>query len=153
MGGAFSPEHVDAGIIPRLCSELFQVRQEIETGGISKWVVEVGFVEVYNEKVSDLLARRKHDARGRVAEADNDVFVEPRGCPKRGIYLEGQVLKRVDSPSEIEALLELGNQVRHVAATNMNHRSSRSHAGARQPYPRTWYRLFPLYQMPALHPV
>ena len=128
-GGSFSADDPEAGVIPRLCAELFQVRAKIESGGVSKWTVEVGFIEVYNEKVSDLLADRKKDSKGKALKDDlGDVYVELREHQTKGVFLDGQVLKQVDHPADIEALIEMGNQVRHVAATKMNHRSSRSHA-------------------------
>ncbi|PWU83055.1 putative kinesin-like protein [Trypanosoma cruzi] len=57
IGGA------DAGVTPRLCLELFQMRERIEAEGHSKWSVEVGYIEVYNERVSDLLAKRKKGSK------------------------------------------------------------------------------------------
>lgn len=49
MGSAEQP-----GIIPRLCSSLFG-RTERETREGEGFTVEVSFMEIYNEKVRDLL--------------------------------------------------------------------------------------------------
>ncbi|PBJ76841.1 kinesin K39 [Trypanosoma cruzi cruzi] len=115
IGGA------DAGVTPRLCLELFQMRERIEAEGHSKWSVEVGYIEVYNERVSDLLAKRKKGSK-------EEVFVDVREHPTRGVFIEGQELREVSSLDEVLGLIEAGNRVRHTAATKMNDRSSRSHA-------------------------
>ncbi|KAF8279209.1 kinesin-like protein [Trypanosoma cruzi] len=115
VGGA------DAGVTPRLCLELFQMRERIEAEGHSKWSVEVGYIEVYNERVSDLLAKRKKGSK-------EEVFVDVREHPTRGVFIEGQELREVSSLDEVLGLIEAGNRVRHTAATKMNDRSSRSHA-------------------------
>ena len=44
----------EPGLIPRLCSALFE-RIEQETGETKTFNVEVSFLEIYNEKVRDLL--------------------------------------------------------------------------------------------------
>ncbi|KAH9597880.1 Kinesin motor domain [Trypanosoma melophagium] len=112
---------VDAGVTPRLCLELFQTRDRIESEGHSKWTVEVGYIEVYNERVSDLLAKRKKGSK-------EEVFVEVREHPTRGVFIEGQRLREVSCLDDVVELIEAGNRVRHTAATKMNDRSSRSHA-------------------------
>ena len=125
-GGSFDANHPDAGVIPRLCKDLFDEQRKIEEAGASRWTVKVGFIEVYNEKVSDLLAERgAKTARGGKAE---DVILDVREHPQHGVFAEGQEFKAVKAPEEIAKLIEQGNDVRHVAATSMNNRSSRSHA-------------------------
>lgn len=49
MGTADQP-----GLIPRLCSALFERTQKEETDELS-FKVEVSYMEIYNEKVRDLL--------------------------------------------------------------------------------------------------
>lgn len=44
--------HDQPGLIPRLCQVLFD---RIETNGGNSFKVEVSFMEIYNEKVRDLL--------------------------------------------------------------------------------------------------
>ncbi|CUG94188.1 kinesin, putative, partial [Bodo saltans] len=126
-GGSFDADHPDAGVIPRLCKDLFIIRQTVQDKGACRWCVEVGFVEVYNEKVSDLLADRKKDAKGKPLVGE-DVYLEVREHPQRGVFVEGQTFRPVDGAEDIASLIDLGNNVRHVAATKMNNRSSRSHA-------------------------
>ena len=44
----------DPGLIPKLCRELFN-RINKETSESKQFTVEVSFLEIYNEKVRDLL--------------------------------------------------------------------------------------------------
>jgi kinesin family protein 13 len=48
----------NAGIIPRLCTSIFQ-QIEQETSESSSFKVEVSYMEIYNEKVRDLLDPKK----------------------------------------------------------------------------------------------
>ncbi|CCW64265.1 unnamed protein product [Phytomonas sp. EM1] len=110
------------GVAPRIFQEIFQRKSEIESteGNASIWTVEVGYVEVYNERVSDLLAKRP--------KPGEEVFVEVREHPSRGVFLEGQRLVPAKSFNDVIKCVESGNVVRHTASTKMNNRSSRSHA-------------------------
>ena len=47
-----SPE--EEGLIPRICQELFRKMQESKQSG-SSFRTEVSYLEIYNEKVKDLL--------------------------------------------------------------------------------------------------
>ena len=118
----------DPGIIPRLCTELFERKRKREIAKpTSKWEITVGYIEVYNEKVSDLLAPRKPAASAK-GKASEDAYCEIREHPKQGIFVDGQTIKPVASPEEILALISSGNDQRKTAATLMNASSSRSHA-------------------------
>ncbi|XP_043962725.1 kinesin-like protein KIF13B isoform X6 [Gambusia affinis] len=111
MGSAEQP-----GLIPRLCSSLFsrtvQEARECET-----FTVEVSYMEIYNEKVRDLLDPKGSRQALRVRE--HNVF---------GPYVDGLSRLAVASYKDIESLMSEGNKSRTVAATNMNEESSRSHA-------------------------
>ncbi|GET87142.1 kinesin K39, putative [Leishmania tarentolae] len=113
-----------SGVTPRICLEIFARKASVEAEGHSRWIVELGYVEVYNERVSDLLGKRKKGAKG----GGEEVYVDVREHPSRGVFLEGQRLVEVGSLDDVVGLLEVGNAVRHTAATKMNDRSSRSHA-------------------------
>lgn len=67
-------------------------------------------MEIYNEVIRDLLN-------------PTDKQLKIREHPKLGIYVEHLAELVVNSPEEISALLEQGNKVKQVAATNMNDRS------------------------------
>ena len=74
-------------------------------------------MEIYNEKVHDLLDPGPHKHSLKVRE--HTVL---------GPYVDGLALLAVASYEDIETLMEEGNKSRTVAATNMNCESSRSHA-------------------------
>ncbi|CAJ1014441.1 putative Microtubule binding/Kinesin motor domain containing protein, partial [Leishmania utingensis] len=42
-----------SGVTPRICLEIFARKASVEAEGHSRWSVELGYVEVYNERVSD----------------------------------------------------------------------------------------------------
>ncbi|KAF3202234.1 kinesin-like protein Klp8 [Orbilia oligospora] len=77
---------------------------------------EVSYLEIYNEKVRDLL------------NPSNKGALKVREHPSLGPYVEDLAKLVVTSFREIENLMDEGNKARTVAATNMNETSSRSHA-------------------------
>uniref|UniRef100_A0A8C5EQ94 Kinesin family member 13A n=1 Tax=Gouania willdenowi TaxID=441366 RepID=A0A8C5EQ94_GOUWI len=104
------------GLIPRLCCSLFE-RVHIEANEAHSFKVEVSFMEIYNEKVRDLL-----DPKG------SRQSLKVREHKVLGPYVDGLSLLAVTSFEDIEVLMSEGNKSRTVAATNMNEESSRSHA-------------------------
>ena len=107
----------DKGIIPLTCMELFdRVKQKEEADSKLKFTVEVSYIEIYNEKVRDLL-NPKNQGNLRVREH-----------PSLGPYVEDLSKLVVSSYDEMMTLMDEGNKARTVAATNMNETSSRSHA-------------------------
>lgn len=46
------------GIIPRLCTVIFE-KIRVETNELTTFKVEVSYMEIYNEKVRDLLDSKK----------------------------------------------------------------------------------------------
>ncbi|XP_035527855.1 kinesin-like protein KIF13A isoform X5 [Morone saxatilis] len=104
------------GLIPRLCCSLFErVHREGNEGHTFK--VEVSYMEIYNEKVRDLL-----DPKG------SRQSLKVREHKVLGPYVDGLSQLAVTSFEDIEVLMSEGNKSRTVAATNMNEESSRSHA-------------------------
>ncbi|XP_051577998.1 kinesin-like protein KIF13B isoform X2 [Myxocyprinus asiaticus] len=104
------------GLIPRLCSSLFErtIQHQREE---ESFTVEVSYMEIYNEKVRDLLDPKGSRQALRVRE--HNVL---------GPYVDGLSRLAVESYKDIESLMSEGNKSRTVAATNMNEESSRSHA-------------------------
>ncbi|KAF8264294.1 kinesin-like protein [Lactarius quietus] len=108
---------LDKGIIPQTCSELFvRVADKSAADVHLKFTVEVSYIEIYNEKVRDLL-NPKNTGNLRVREH-----------PILGPYVEDLSKLAVNSYDEMMTLMDEGNKARTVAATNMNETSSRSHA-------------------------
>ncbi|EGO27133.1 hypothetical protein SERLADRAFT_354579 [Serpula lacrymans var. lacrymans S7.9] len=107
----------DKGIIPLTCSELFvRVEDKKLVDPNVSFTVEVSYIEIYNEKVRDLL-NPKNSGNLRVREH-----------PSLGPYVEDLSKLVVNSYDEMMTLMDEGNKARTVAATNMNETSSRSHA-------------------------
>uniref|UniRef100_UPI00398F2433 kinesin-like protein KIF13B isoform X2 n=1 Tax=Pristiophorus japonicus TaxID=55135 RepID=UPI00398F2433 len=104
------------GLIPRLCSKLFE-RALQEANEEQSFTVEVSYMEIYNEKVRDLL-----DPKG------SRHTLKVREHKVLGPYVDGLSKLAVASYKDIESLMSEGNKSRTVAATNMNEESSRSHA-------------------------
>ncbi|CDS10964.1 hypothetical protein LRAMOSA03229 [Lichtheimia ramosa] len=119
----------DYGIIPRTCSELFERINRNDDPNL-KYHVEVTYIEIYNEKVRDLLNPK------------NKGNLKVREHPSTGPYVEDLSRATVESFNDINNLMDDGNKAsgrkllsfpifthaRTVAATNMNETSSRSHA-------------------------
>uniref|UniRef100_A0A3Q3JIR6 Kinesin motor domain-containing protein n=1 Tax=Monopterus albus TaxID=43700 RepID=A0A3Q3JIR6_MONAL len=104
------------GLIPRLCCSLFE-RVHREATDANTFKVEVSYMEIYNEKVRDLL-----DPKG------SRQSLKVREHKVLGPYVDGLSQLAVTSFADIEVLMSEGNKSRTVAATNMNEESSRSHA-------------------------
>ena len=81
----------------------------------TKHVVRVSYLEIYNERILDLL-----DIESGTKQLRENI--------KTGVYVDKLVEKVVRSPDEAAAWMEVGNNNRKTASTAMNAQSSRSHA-------------------------
>ncbi|XP_066520580.1 kinesin-like protein KIF1A isoform X6 [Hoplias malabaricus] len=104
------------GIIPLLCEDLFTKINDSNNDNSKSYSVEVSYMEIYCERVRDLL-NPKNKGNLRVREH-----------PLLGPYVEDLSKLAVTSYNDIQDLMDSGNKARTVAATNMNETSSRSHA-------------------------
>ncbi|KAJ5218033.1 uncharacterized protein N7498_000132 [Penicillium cinerascens] len=104
------------GVIPRICQSMFERITGIQQDKNLNCTVEVSYLEIYNERVRDLL------------NPSNKGNLKVREHPATGPYVEDLAKLVVRSFDEIENLMDEGNKARTVAATNMNETSSRSHA-------------------------
>ncbi|XP_041801571.1 kinesin-like protein KIF1B isoform X2 [Chelmon rostratus] len=109
-------EEGQEGIIPMLCEDLFEKINEDSNKEELSYSVEVSYMEIYCERVRDLL-NPKNKGNLRVREH-----------PLMGPYVEDLSKLAVTSYTDIADLMDAGNKARTVAATNMNETSSRSHA-------------------------
>ncbi|XP_024915367.1 kinesin-like protein KIF1B isoform X6 [Cynoglossus semilaevis] len=109
-------EEGQEGIIPMLCEDLFEKINEGSNKEELSYSVEVSYMEIYCERVRDLL-NPKNKGNLRVREH-----------PLLGPYVEDLSKLAVTSYTDIADLMDAGNKARTVAATNMNETSSRSHA-------------------------
>lgn len=108
-------EEGQEGIIPMICKDLFSRIRDTASDEL-KYSVEVSYMEIYCERVRDLL-NPKNKGNLRVREH-----------PLLGPYVEDLSKLAVTSYQDIHDLIDEGNKARTVAATNMNETSSRSHA-------------------------
>ena len=106
----------EAGVIPKICQDMFERITRIQQDKNLNCTVEVSYLEIYNERVRDLL---NPTTKGNL---------KVREHPSTGPYVEDLAKLVVRSFEEIENLMDEGNKARTVAATNMNETSSRSHA-------------------------
>uniref|UniRef100_A0A673AXG8 Kinesin-like protein n=1 Tax=Sphaeramia orbicularis TaxID=375764 RepID=A0A673AXG8_9TELE len=101
------------GIIPRIASDIFDHIYSMDEN--LEFHIKVSYFEIYLDKIRDLLDVSKtnlavHEDKNRVP------FV--KGCTERF----------VSSPEEVMDVIDEGKANRHVAVTNMNEHSSRSHS-------------------------
>ena len=106
----------EAGVIPRICEDMFRRIAETQEDKNLTYTVEVSYLEIYNERVRDLL---NPTTKGNL---------KVREHPSTGPYVEDLAKLVVRSFQEIQHLMDEGNKARTVAATSMNETSSRSHA-------------------------
>ncbi|XP_051867225.1 kinesin-like protein KIF28 [Pristis pectinata] len=105
----------DRGIIPLTCDELFKaIKQDQEDD--KQYQIYFSMLEIYNEKVIDLLSERKQPGGLRVRESS-----------QRGFYVEDIKSVPCENYEQIEQLMKEGTRKRSTASTNINMTSSRSH--------------------------
>ncbi|XP_042242970.1 kinesin-like protein Klp98A isoform X2 [Homarus americanus] len=113
MGSQTTP-----GLIPRICEALFSSMAEGREAGTT-YKVEVSYLEIYNERVKDLLRQGAHN---------NTHSLRVREHPKLGPYVQDLSCHLVHQYHDIQELMRRGNSHRTTASTHMNDTSSRSHA-------------------------
>ncbi|KPI89439.1 putative kinesin [Leptomonas seymouri] len=123
----------ERGIMPRLFTDLFRrMHEERDKDETVTFTVEVSFLEIYCEKVRDLLAIAglavPDNAGCTKASPSTGGPLRIRQHPSLGPYVEGLIhLKVRDEESVLKHLLN-GLRDRATAGTSMNEHSSRSHA-------------------------
>ncbi|KAH7149941.1 P-loop containing nucleoside triphosphate hydrolase protein [Dactylonectria estremocensis] len=101
------------GVIPRIVEQIFA--SIMSSPGTIEYTVRVSYMEIYMEKIRDLLAPQN----------DNLPVHEEKN---RGVYVKGLLEIYVSSVQEVYEVMKRGGNARAVAATNMNQESSRSHS-------------------------
>jgi Kinesin motor domain len=104
-------EGINEGIIGRTVRKLFDEKQKIVdlSRGESNITISVELLEIYNEKVRDLLSSGREDLK----LTSNEVV--------------GNILVETNTVSEVLQVLKLAQGRRCVKSTNSNSESSRSH--------------------------
>jgi len=111
------PDVIDSddkkGIIPRMMSYLFETI--LNSSEHIEFNVKVSFLELYNEKLQDLLDPRKNNLQIKEDKA-------------KGIFVQDATEIYVTSAEQMKQVHKSGFESRTIAATRMNERSSRSHS-------------------------
>ena len=124
-----SPSH---GLIPRIINYLFNENEKVNniiTGGNSekckniKISTKICVMELYQESIIDLLS--KNDPKETKNDKNNELKIKED--PKKGMFVQGITEVEVKNAKEAKDLILTGLKSRHVAATEMNAESSRSH--------------------------
>ena len=106
------------GILPRLAEDLF-----IHVGGSGdrqEFCLKLSFIEIYMERIRDLLADdHSHD---------QPYSLKLRNDEDHGVFIDGVIEQEVSNAAELYQLLDKGNTNRAVGYTKMNAKSSRSHS-------------------------
>ncbi|XP_073921859.1 stAR-related lipid transfer protein 9 isoform X3 [Castor canadensis] len=106
------------GLTPRICEGLF-IREEDCASLHSSCKIQVSFLEIYNERVRDLLKQ---------SDKKKSYTLRVREHPEMGPYVQGLSHHVVTSYKQVIQLLEEGIANRMTAATHVHEASSRSHA-------------------------
>jgi hypothetical protein len=102
------------GIIPNSFCHIFSAIEEV--GAAKTFLVRCSYIEIYNEELRDLLGIREKKK------------LELKENKDQGIYIKNLSQHIVKNIGEIDALMTQGSSHRITKETNMNERSSRSHA-------------------------
>ncbi|KAJ7632639.1 kinesin heavy chain [Roridomyces roridus] len=101
------------GVIPRITEQVFQ--SIVESDAHLEYLVKVSYMEIYLEKIRDLLAPQN----------DNLQVHEEKS---KGVYVKNLSDYYVSSAREVYEIMRTGGSERIVSHTNMNAESSRSHS-------------------------
>lgn len=116
-GKTFSMQGTSAspGVIPLAITDIFSFIRETPH---REFLLRVSYLEIYNEKIHDLLCD----------QTQQQEEIKLREDSKRGIYATPLKEEIVQSPTQLLRVIARGDQARRVAGTQFNARSSRSHA-------------------------
>uniref|UniRef100_UPI0037E924F6 kinesin heavy chain-like n=1 Tax=Semicossyphus pulcher TaxID=241346 RepID=UPI0037E924F6 len=101
------------GIIPRIAHDIFDHIYSMDEN--LEFHIKVSYFEIYLDKIRDLLD---------VSKTNLSVHEDKNRVP----YVKGCTERFVSSPEEVMDVIDEGKANRHVAVTNMNEHSSRSHS-------------------------
>ncbi|ETN38682.1 uncharacterized protein HMPREF1541_06719 [Cyphellophora europaea CBS 101466] len=109
------------GVIPLAITDIFSYIRETPH---REFLLRVSYLEIYNEKIHDLLAAPP----GGVGPGQQQDEIKLREDPKRGVYATPLKEEIVQSPTQLLRVIHRGDMARRTGTTQWNSRSSRSHA-------------------------
>lgn len=110
------------GVIPLAITDIFSFIRETPH---REFLLRVSYLEIYNEKIHDLLAINSTGINGLQAPLEE---IKLREDSKRGVYATPLKEEIVQSPTQLLRVIARGDNARRTAGTQWNARSSRSHA-------------------------
>ena len=102
-------------------NDLFERKNNPDFAEEWKIEIKVSLLEIYNEKIIDLLADNVHSNK------DSDYKIR-HNSDKNMIYVENLRCVEVETPQDVLQQIQNGSKNRTVAQTKMNVESSRSHS-------------------------
>ncbi|KAL3869468.1 hypothetical protein ACJMK2_042146 [Sinanodonta woodiana] len=102
---------VQPGVVPLAINEIFY---QIENASDREFLMRVSYLEIYNEKISDLLS-------------DEDKIIKLHEDSDHNVQLVNVIEEVVNESAQVFDVIKKGDMKRHVAETKQNDRSSRSH--------------------------
>ncbi|XP_054263414.1 kinesin-like protein KIF3B [Macrosteles quadrilineatus] len=103
----------DKGILPRTFHNIFE---NISKSCDTQYLIRISYLEIYKDEIRDLL-ERKIDKKYEIRESKDS-----------GVYVKDISSYVCKSQREINKIIKAGRRNRIVASTDINERSSRSHA-------------------------
>ncbi|KAM3086538.1 Kinesin-like protein kip2 [Clarireedia jacksonii] len=111
------------GVIPLAITDIFSYIRETPT---REFLLRVSYLEIYNEKIHDLLSASTAAATGPGAAQPEEIKL--REDSRRGVFASGLKEEIVQSPTQLLRVIARGDHARRTSSTQFNSRSSRSHA-------------------------
>lgn len=157
-GQDFNISKSDWGVIPRASEYLFNHLQERSQMGGFKYIAKASFLQIYNEKLYDLLSNHTDDTELKIREIPHHIPLNGHGkndlkksSARKGfkssnqhntghkkdsstsnqpceVYITGLSEFRVQTTDDILRVIRVGTHSRSTRSTNSNLTSSRSHA-------------------------
>src|SRR6187402_762215 len=118
QGTATSP-----GVIPLAITDIFSYIRETPS---REFLLRVSYLEIYNERIHDLLSAPPAGTIGPGAPQQEEIKL--REDSKRGVYASPLKEEIVQSPTQLLRVIARGDHARRTSSTQFNARSSRSHA-------------------------
>lgn len=127
-GKTFSMQGITSspGVIPLAITDIFAFIRETPA---REFLLRVSYLEIYNERIHDLLASQPGGAG--FVPLDQQIKGEEiklREDAKRGVYATPLKEEIVQSPQQLLRVIARGDLARRTGSTQFNARSSRSHA-------------------------
>lgn len=102
------------GVVSAACDHIFE---HISKSFNTQYLVRISFLEIYQDEIRDLLCVNKNCCKYELRESSSS-----------GVYVKNLQSFVCKSVKELKRVISIGRENRAVARTNMNDRSSRSHA-------------------------